>query len=254
MIAEEFGTINAYRNAFATVLKKGIAKKQEEMLREHLAAPSQTITWRRLAEKVGYPNGNTVNLQYGCLAELVARELGLKQKPLDTSKQERWLWTLVYWADERDAITGHTAFVLRPEVVAALSELFPEIETEQQYERHLAAANRDAEGLSNDMLNERLARAQKIPGKIQVVSTKYERNPDVIVAVLRRANGICEHGGKEAPFLRASDNTPYLETPHRTPLSLGGYDSIENAIALCPNCHRKQHHGYTNGEPVAEFH
>jgi len=27
------------------------------------------------------------------------------------------------------------------------------------------------------------------------------------------------------------------------PLSEGGEDTLENAIALCPNCHRKMHYG-----------
>ena len=247
MIADEFGSIDAYRHAIGTVLKEGIPKKHEEMLREHLGAPSQTITWRRLAEKVGYPNGRTFNLQYGHFAKRVACGLGLTQKPLDPSGQRWWLWALVYWAEERDAITGHTAFILRPEVVDALSGLLP-IETEQQYERRLYAALADAAGLPDDMLRERLARANKIPRKVQVLSVEYRRNPDVIVAVLQRASGICERCERVAPFLRASDGTPYLETHHRIPLSDGGEDSIENAIALCPNCHRELHHGCIKGE------
>ena len=34
---------------------------------------------------------------------------------------------------------------------------------------------------------------------------------------------------------------PYLETHHIVWLSEGGEDSIENTVALCPNCHRKMH-------------
>ncbi|SFB88291.1 HNH endonuclease [Marinospirillum celere] len=49
--------------------------------------------------------------------------------------------------------------------------------------------------------------------------------------------------GTPAPFNRKSDGTPYLEVHHKTPLALGGEDTVENAIALCPNCHRKAHYG-----------
>jgi len=71
----------------------------------------------------------------------------------------------------------------------------------------------------------------------------FIRNPNVVAEVLFRANGTCESCRQTAPFIRRTDYTPYLEVHHRTPLSENGDDSIENAIALCPNCHRKAHFG-----------
>jgi 5-methylcytosine-specific restriction protein A len=81
------------------------------------------------------------------------------------------------------------------------------------------------------------------PKQINTVSKAYIRNADVIVEVLERANGICEHCSKPAPFTCASDNTPYLEVHQVIPLAEGGLDNIENTIALCPNCHRELHYG-----------
>nr|WP_275041241.1 HNH endonuclease signature motif containing protein [Halomonas meridiana] len=46
-----------------------------------------------------------------------------------------------------------------------------------------------------------------------------------------------------APFNRKSDGSPYLEVHHRKPLAEGGDDTVANAIALCPNCHRAAHYG-----------
>lgn len=89
----------------------------------------------------------------------------------------------------------------------------------------------------------RLANASKKPQAILVLSTDYKRNPDVVAEVLERAVGICGGCGSKAPFDRKSDNTPYLEVHHRLPLAKGGDDTVENAIALCPNCHRKAHFG-----------
>ena len=89
----------------------------------------------------------------------------------------------------------------------------------------------------------RLAAACKTP-KVRVVSvTVFERNPDVVAEVLLRAKGFCENCSSAAPFNRRKDNTPYLEVHHKKRLADGGEDTIENAIALCPNCHRKMHFG-----------
>jgi len=96
---------------------------------------------------------------------------------------------------------------------------------------------------SSSTRQERLAFASAIPDRVQVVSNAFRRNPDVIVEVLLRADGICESCGKPAPFKRASDGSPYLEIHHCLPLSEEGEDTIENAVALCPNCHRKMHFG-----------
>ena len=89
----------------------------------------------------------------------------------------------------------------------------------------------------------RLANADKTAKKLFVVTVAYVRNPEVVAQVLLDAKGTCLNCGRHAPFNRRSDNSPYLEVHHKTPLSMGGEDSVANAIALCPNCHRKMHYG-----------
>jgi predicted HNH restriction endonuclease len=91
--------------------------------------------------------------------------------------------------------------------------------------------------------NRRLAKAQAMPARVQVLSYAFRRNADVIAAVLRRAHGRCESCDRDAPFLRVSDGTPFLEIHHKVPLAAGGEDTVANATALCPNCHRKMHFG-----------
>lgn len=95
---------------------------------------------------------------------------------------------------------------------------------------------------------QRLAVAPKLPELIQVISRAFRRNADVVAEVLIRANGNCEECHSPAPFLRATDNTPYLEVHHRKMLSAGGEDTVANATALCPNCHRKFHFGKGSAE------
>jgi hypothetical protein len=70
----------------------------------------------------------------------------------------------------------------------------------------------------------------------------FKRDPEVIAWVKQRAEGICELCEKEGPFLE-KDNQPFLEVHHIVPLADGGPDTTDNAVALCPNCHRECHHG-----------
>ncbi|MHC5912256.1 MAG: HNH endonuclease [Nostoc sp.] len=91
--------------------------------------------------------------------------------------------------------------------------------------------------------SERLKKAHKTPETIQITQIVFKRNADVIAEVLDRANGICEACRSPAPFIRASDGTPYLEVHHKKLLAEGGDDTVDNAIAVCPNCHRKAHYG-----------
>lgn len=81
------------------------------------------------------------------------------------------------------------------------------------------------------------------PGTREEIRIVFNRNPDVVAEVLTRANGKCEGCSKPAPFKRKKDNSPYLEVHHKIPLAKDGEDKVENAIALCPNCHREKHHG-----------
>lgn len=89
----------------------------------------------------------------------------------------------------------------------------------------------------------KLSTKSTLPEKIEVTTNIYKRNPVIVIEALQRANGICECCRNKAPFIRASDETPYLEVHHIDPLNSGGADSIDNVIALCPNCHRYKHYG-----------
>lgn len=106
---------------------------------------------------------------------------------------------------------------------------------------------KEVEAARRDSVEERRTRLRNRkhaePDKIEMNLTILKRNPDVIAEVLERANGICENCGKPAPFYRASDGSPYLEIHHHFRLADGGEDTVENAIAVCPNCHRELHYG-----------
>lgn len=81
------------------------------------------------------------------------------------------------------------------------------------------------------------------PSHTTTILNALNRNPYVVALAKRRANGICQDCMQPAPFLRKDTNEPFLEVHHIHPIGDDGPDSIENTIALCPNCHRKRHYG-----------
>ena len=74
----------------------------------------------------------------------------------------------------------------------------------------------------------------------EVKVTYRERNPFVAEYTKKRAGGICDLCGNNAPFNDRS-GYPYLEEHHVITLADGGPDDIYNTVAVCPNCHRKMH-------------
>lgn len=100
---------------------------------------------------------------------------------------------------------------------------------------------KDAEGMTlSELKNAAENRSTDKPGKRTVKSTEIERDPYVSEYAKRLAKGVCNLCGQPAPF-KKKDGSPYLETHHVIWLSKGGADSIDNTVALCPNCHKKMH-------------
>lgn len=95
--------------------------------------------------------------------------------------------------------------------------------------------------ISDKELMLRANQAPKKPGKREATSTQYQRDEWVAEAALRRANGICQLCELPAPFKKKKTGQPYLEVHHVIWLSKDGDDTLENTVALCPNCHRKMH-------------
>lgn len=120
------------------------------------------------------------------------------------------------------------------------------ITTRDQLDIELETNLEESTRLTAEARRERLENACPNPVPVQVISMGFRRNPDVIVEVLARARGKCEQCQSDAPFKRAKDGSPYLEIHHKKPLSLSGQDTVENAIAVCPNCHMRFHYGITD--------
>jgi len=134
----------------------------------------------------------------------------------------------------------------QPKIQTLLKTLIIELNSESEFKKIQKIFYQN---ISESLLLDKKARdirlnsAPKKPRVISVTTKVYSRNPDVVAAVLIRANGVCEKCNKPAPFIRANGNSPYLEVHHKHQLAKGGDDTVENAIALCPNCHRESHYG-----------
>jgi 5-methylcytosine-specific restriction enzyme A len=72
-------------------------------------------------------------------------------------------------------------------------------------------------------------------------SNQYYRDPAVRAWVLDLSKGNCEACGDKAPF-KSENGSAFLETHHMKRLADDGPDIVENAVAICPNCHRRLHY------------
>jgi 5-methylcytosine-specific restriction protein A len=70
----------------------------------------------------------------------------------------------------------------------------------------------------------------------------HQRSEAIKAYVKRRANGVCEACGREAPF-HTIRGEPYLEPHHVRRLADGGPDHPRWVSAICPTCHRLVHYG-----------
>lgn len=111
---------------------------------------------------------------------------------------------------------------------------------------------------STPLLNERVVQlrlrplgkpplGQASPKSVTTTTSIFVRDPAVKRWVLHACDGYCEGCKAPAPF-KGMDGYPYLEVHHVVPLSALGSDRISNAVALCPNCHRRCHFGADRDE------
>jgi 5-methylcytosine-specific restriction protein A len=163
---------------------------------------------------------------------------------LRTALSSLWLHLRYYEGVRNVTMNMLRGVAAKHQALASTSETFEELQA--AFDESVVRASKDT---SLKRLS-RLRKAPKIPARVPVVVFAFERNPDVVVEVLLRAKGKCARCRKAAPFLRQKDGSPYLEVHHLVQLADGGEDTVENAAALCPNCHRDLHYG-VNTRPIA---
>lgn len=141
-----------------------------------------------------------------------------------------------------EAVSGSNLNKMRG-VTSKFSERIEQPLDFEQFQESFEASVSESAKLTPEIRNIRISSSESQPKQATAIVTVYLRNPNVVVEVLNRANGHCERCESLAPFRRKKDRTPYLEVHHKKRLADGGEDTVENAIALCPNCHRELHYG-----------
>lgn len=148
--------------------------------------------------------------------------------------------------EDCDVIGFHrgTLFEINKKHFYIIEKMLIEENNPLNYIKEFDEAVNESLKLSSEERRRRLAnKKNSIPEKVDRLSSGFKRDPDVVAEALIRARGVCERCGNPAPFKRATDGTPYLEVHHKIRLADGGEDTVENTIAVCPNCHRELHFG-----------
>jgi 5-methylcytosine-specific restriction endonuclease McrA len=217
-----------------------LTDSERMQLRLHYHQPDHAATFIHLGTLMGENCHQGVSRRNVCMAQKITRFLGV-DPPRREDGSPQW-WTFLVYAEKAGR---YWRIQLRPEVVSALARVdwiqdlsLPELVLHAELKEQVARAYADPP----KKRRARLAKAPKRPSVVQVTRTEFRRNGDVVVEVMLRADGVCEACGSRAPFVRISDGMPYLEIHHILPLASGGDDTVENAAALCPNCHRRAHY------------
>jgi 5-methylcytosine-specific restriction protein A len=149
------------------------------------------------------------------------------------------LWMHIVYYEAKNQVTLKTLRELHSYYLAVsigMGNIDPLID---DFDRAVEAALK----MSKSERQKKLSELSHFPGTRTVVVNVYVRNPYVVAEVLERASGVCERCSLPAPFRKKKDGSPYLEVHHVIRLADGGEDTVRNAIAVCPNCHRKLHFG-----------
>ncbi|WP_061464048.1 HNH endonuclease [Peribacillus simplex] len=143
------------------------------------------------------------------------------------------------WADNYDSLQliREKQKKWRKKVIIEESKGFPEL-----YEDFIRMKSNYFESLSLQQIKGTLLNEQSTvdSSRKMAQTSAFTRSVYIKEFARRVSNGICQLCEKEAPFLDKQGN-PFLEVHHIHYLSKGGTDTINNVVALCPNCHRKIH-------------
>lgn len=113
-------TVEQFKQALLAL--RPVSPKHLAMLKAHFNAPAREMTATQLAEAAGYANYAAVNMQYGTFAKSIAEHLGLGA-PMQSEAGDPVWTSVIATGAAGSADSPHYVWTLRPELVAALTEL-----------------------------------------------------------------------------------------------------------------------------------
>lgn len=239
-------TMNRKKNKFKNVA--------ELMVNDYLTLEKMTgdnrkgIPYTALGKKYGIDSSAAGNIWRGVRAVMLNRYdetmYGGAAKAMVVEGAASRIDTMTYKdVDEEFGVRGNAGMMILIGVAAAVDNIT--LKDESDFEKEVDSILLGPKPL-------RKPEGKTTPKSITASRTIYERDPEVKAWVLRRANGKCELCHEEAPFVK-SNGLPYLEVHHIVQLALGGPDTIENTVAVCPNCHRALHFADEKNELANEL-
>jgi 5-methylcytosine-specific restriction protein A len=138
--------------------------------------------------------------------------------------------------DQRGSLRDVWVFPLKRQQFTTKPPVFAQETIQESETRKIDKARK----LSDEELKAHALLTRNRPGIVAVQASQFLRSPYVAEYAKRRAKGRCQLCSQPAPFAD-KNGEPFLECHHIIWLSRGGEDSIQNTVALCPNCHRKMH-------------
>jgi hypothetical protein len=120
--AQKIASADDYKRVLLEIRDKSMPDDYLPMLRAQCKSEGHAITATQIAELMQYKNFNAANLRYGTMARDIAERLGY-EPPTRANGDPMW-WTSLSFSDgHTDELTGHFRFVMRPELVVALTQM-----------------------------------------------------------------------------------------------------------------------------------
>jgi predicted HNH restriction endonuclease len=232
-----------------SVLKNYLTKTQSSELKKNIKNPKNSVAMWGFSTQRGeglwkdMVNGDVVYI-YRKKEHFLRGRIAYKVKNISLAKKD---WSL----DEKGRPYKYIFFIDDISKISITQKQFNKAANFSPNYPYLGGAKRDypesmnvLKALHGNWYKQQTKKSVKKktgkPRKSKSQINVYARRQDVIDYVKQEANGKCDLCFKSAPF-KNKYGAPYLECHHIKRLADNGDDDYHNAVALCPNCHRKIH-------------
>ena len=193
-------------------------------------------------------SSSSYNAPVVALAKRISSALNLD--PIIRENGTRIWWRIPFWGRYIDS--GNFEWKIRPELVEALEDKYPELSNEvvnEKEDERLIDYLKDASLAETSEGFEYIkgARPKEEPKYVEGCKT-YPRNHQTAINALAHACYKCEMDPTHPTFIRKGSDKPYTEPHHLVPMAISdqfdvSLDREQNIISLCSNCHNEIHYG-----------